>query len=141
MYHNDLPRDLVEHCAAENIRFTDERLNLQTIAGEADCALLNGTHTTTVQLLLRGVPYILAPRHPEQLLFSERVANTGAGLIVNHRDPKQLVTGISEFTSKERYRNRAKNIASRYAGHDQRALDAQLYAEIERLIERNQSVQ
>jgi len=80
VYHNDLPRDLFEHCVAENIRFTDERLNLQTIADEADCVLLNGTHTTTVQLLLRGVPCILAPRHPEQLLFSERVANTGATL-------------------------------------------------------------
>ena len=53
---------------------------------------------------------------------------------MNHRDPKQLVTGISEVTSKERYRNRAQNFASRYAGHDQRALDARLYAEIERLI-------
>ena len=74
---------------------------------------------------------------PEQLLFSERVANTGAGLIVNHRDSKQLVTGISEVTSKERYRNRAQNFASRSVGHDQRALDAQL----ERLIERNQSAQ
>ena len=43
VYHNALPRDSVEHCATDNIRFTGERLNLQTIADEADRALLNDT--------------------------------------------------------------------------------------------------
>ena len=132
--HNELSRDLTDQAAAENIQFTRERLNLQKVAIEADCALLNGSHATMCQLLFGGVPLVLGPLHPEQLLASQRIVAAGAGLIVNHTDPKQMLAGIYEVTSQTRYRAAAQEFAARYAKFDQAKLDAQMYAEIDRAI-------
>jgi UDP:flavonoid glycosyltransferase YjiC (YdhE family) len=86
------------------------------------------------QLLFGGVPLVLGPLHPEQLLASQRIVAAGAGLIVNHTDPKQMLAGIYEVTSQTRYRAAAQEFAARYAKFDQAKLDAQMYAEIDRAI-------
>ena len=96
----------------------DEPLDLGLVTRDCYCAILNGTHATTVQVLLAGRPVLLLPLTLEQHLLANRVAALGAGVAVNLADPKDVFRQMANILNEDRHVQAAAEFASLYAAFD-----------------------
>src|SRR5690606_29674918 len=75
------------------------------------------TAGTGTQCLLAGVPLLMLPLYMEQMVFSRRVVELGAGLMA---EPHRLDTfehALQRALCDCRYRERARAFAQRHAGY------------------------
>ncbi|HZN64078.1 MAG TPA: hypothetical protein VFB66_02170, partial [Tepidisphaeraceae bacterium] len=100
-----------------NIRFEDERLDLEAVGRECDLAVLNANHGTLCRLLLAGRPMLLVPLTLEQSVLARRVCALGAGEVC----PQGLGNGevarekIERLATDGAYRAAAADFARRHA--------------------------
>ena len=67
--------------ANSNIRFTQELVQLRSLAGQCDLAILYASHATICACLAAGVPMLLLPQQPEQAMLARRVAELGVARV------------------------------------------------------------
>ena len=89
----------------------------QLAMAEADFAILNGTHATTIAALLAGKPTLHFPLFLEQWMFATRVCEFDAGLLVGANDPRSLGESLQYMVAGKGVAG-ARSFAAKYANHD-----------------------
>jgi UDP:flavonoid glycosyltransferase YjiC (YdhE family) len=107
-------------------------VDLPSAMNDADFAVLNGTHATTVAALLAGKPSIHYPLVLEQWMFAQRVKQIRAGLVVPANSPSPLASIIEQATSE--ICAGAAEFAAKYTGFDPRLSLDSAVASIESTI-------
>lgn len=97
------------------LRFENEPLDLSQVGKHCDLAILNGTHGTTVSMLLAGKPTLHIPITLEQALVSNAVVRLGAGLSAPATSPEKIETQLVALGSTEECGRAAQRFAARYA--------------------------
>ncbi len=96
------------------LRFENERLDLHQVSSQCELAILNGTHGTTVSMLLAGRPILQLPVFLEQALTSVAVTRLGAGLSVPLANPERIAGQLSALVNSEVYAEAARRFATQY---------------------------
>jgi UDP:flavonoid glycosyltransferase YjiC (YdhE family) len=118
-----------------SLRISREPVNIAAALQRCDLALLNGTAGTATQCLLTGVPAVMLPLYLEQIIFSRRVGELGAGLMCAPNRTELLAGRIWHVLQDDRFRRAARALADRYAAYDPLATQHQITDRIEALLE------
>jgi UDP:flavonoid glycosyltransferase YjiC (YdhE family) len=118
VYAGGIGLDLIREFQSNTLRFETERLDMSQICRHCDAAILNGTHGTTVSMLLAGRPTLQLPMYLEQGLFSNAVERLGAGIVASVNQPDQINMQVIELLQFDGYANVAKRFAQRYADYN-----------------------
>jgi UDP:flavonoid glycosyltransferase YjiC (YdhE family) len=93
-------------------------LDIGLVAEQCDLAILNATHGTTAELLLRGIPLLQLPIFVEQQLTARNTTAIGAGLAANRRNPRAVAARLDQLLATDRYRQAARHFAAKHADAD-----------------------
>jgi hypothetical protein len=96
------------------VRIFEHPIDLGRAAESADFAILNASHGTTAEMLLRGVPVLQLPLHMEQQLVAYRTVTSGTGLAANPAKPEVFSAQIDRLLSDRRYRDTAWRFRDKY---------------------------
>lgn len=127
IYAPEIDPRMRSHFQCPNLRFLDEAADMKQVARECGLAILNGTHATTVAMLLAGKPALHIPVFLEQAINARAVESVGAGICAQPADPAQIINGLESMLGSDRFAQAAQAFAARYAEYDP---DAQ----IERMV-------
>jgi len=122
--------ELIERFSSPTLTLTECTYDLGQVAAEADLALLNANHSTTLALLAGGCPVLLLPQQLEQAIFARRVAAQGVGLVVGEPRQTAVDLALEALLQEPRYRTAARELAARHAGHDAAAAERDLATRI-----------
>jgi UDP:flavonoid glycosyltransferase YjiC (YdhE family) len=107
--------------AAPHMHFSDRPLDIAAVAESCGVALLNGTHDTTAQLLLAGVPSINLPLHLEQSIVATRITELGAGIHFGAARAELVRQALTSMSTSDRFHRSAADFAARYRVPDSAA--------------------
>ncbi|MGA7409182.1 MAG: hypothetical protein WBW33_01785 [Bryobacteraceae bacterium] len=97
------------------LRFADAPVEMSQVCRECDIAILNGTHATTVAMLLSGKPALHIPIFLEQAINARAAERLGAAICASPTDPQQIITALRTLLTTDRFSQAAKAFAVRYA--------------------------
>jgi UDP:flavonoid glycosyltransferase YjiC (YdhE family) len=100
---------------------------------DADFAILNGTHATTIAALLAGKPTLHFPLFLEQWLFATRLCELSAGQLVGADNSIGLGESLERVAAGEGNPG-ARRFAAKHAGHDPQAAVTSIIEAIEATI-------
>jgi hypothetical protein len=115
---------LKQQFRSPTLRFADEPLDIDTVAGECELAVLHGDHQTTASMLLAGKPVLQLPVSLEHRLLGEAVARLDAGIAVpvGHGGPTtaepDVAKALHSLLASGRYANAARRFSHRYASYN-----------------------
>jgi UDP:flavonoid glycosyltransferase YjiC (YdhE family) len=130
-YIPGLDRKIREKYASPALRFVDRPLNMERVASECDLGILNGTHTTTANLLMAGKPTLHFPLYLEQQLTAQKVENVRAGGCVHAAGRENIRTNLGLVLNQEFYAECAKVFRAQWASEDSRIKTQRLISFIE----------
>jgi len=133
-YIDGWPKAHRDRFQSATLRFATERLDLRQVADECDLAIFNGTHHTTVSMLLAGRPILQMPLYLEQIPNGLAVDRLGAGLCAAPDEPGQIAERLNTLLSSRHYAEGAQRFAARYAEFDPREQIDRLIARIQPLL-------
>ncbi len=93
-------------------------LDVGAVAEKCDLAILNGTHGTTAEMLLRGIPVLQIPIFVEQALTAQKTVALGAGLMADPRNAGAVAARLDQILNSNQYKQAAGRFAAKYAGID-----------------------
>lgn len=100
-----------------NLLLTSRPCQLESIAEACDLAITAGNNGTVNSLLSYGVPQLMFAQHLEHYLFARRIAEMGAGEVIDPETPMPpLLPLINRLLEQEGYRGNARDFARRNAG-------------------------
>lgn len=106
--------------AARHLVFAQAPVDLSRAAAEADVAVTYASLATSTAFLFAGKPLLMLPSHLEQFLFGRRVAELGAGVLVNpEQPPGDLRAPLLGLVGQPAYRENAQAFAKKYAAFPQ----------------------
>ncbi len=114
VYVEKMPGGLAGQYESQRIRFVRGPVDMALAAKQCDAAVLNGTHGTTIAMLLAGKPTLQIPTYLEQTLFARRVTQLGAGAGVSIDQPDRFRTCLTQVLEDESIRRAAERFAERY---------------------------
>jgi hypothetical protein len=123
-----------EEFASATLRFADSRLDIAEVGKWCDLAILNGTHGTTMSLLIAGKPTLQIPIYMEQGLIAHSVKRMGAGLGAPIDRADTIVRRLDEMLSSDRFLAAARRFADKYAALDPVRQNELLVDRIEELL-------
>lgn len=130
-----LPEALRARHASSHLHFSPEPVDLATVAGQADAAVTYASPAATVAFLMAGKPVLMIPGHLEQFLTAKRVADMGAGLLLNpEQPPAALPEMLGRVLTDALLRDNARAFAGKYANFDQTAVLGHIVQRIEEII-------
>ena len=134
VFSHEFPHAMGKNFQAPNICYEDNRLDPKLVALEADCAVLNATHGTSLDFLLAGKPIVQLPLTLEQSLITQKTLLTGAVIApdMSKELSKNLSESISTIFSDGSYRKNAESIAEKYRDFDR---NTQLKLMLDRLYD------
>ena len=104
---------------AANLAISTESVRMDEARIGADLVVCHAGSGTVSAVLQSGKPIILLPLHAEQYLFGLRVAQTGAGVLLNaDAVPKRLPRLLREMSGDSSYRQAALALARKHADCD-----------------------
>lgn len=119
---------------APHLVFTPQPVDIDQVARDVDVAVTYSSLATTTAFLFAGKPLLLLPSHLEQFLLARRVAELGAGILVNPeqapgdlRGPLQNLLGVPSFV------DNARAFASKYAAFPQDQVVGNLVRRVEEI--------
>ena len=122
------------YSGSASLRIASRPLDIAAVGDECDVAILPGTAGATTQLLLAGVPLVLAPLYFEQAIMSLRVAQVGAGVVVDVRRPRSLLQAVENLTTFPRYQAAAESFSRNYASYDAKSEQSKILARIDQVL-------
>jgi UDP:flavonoid glycosyltransferase YjiC (YdhE family) len=120
--------------ASSTLRLEHRPLDIRLVAEQCDLAILNATHGTTAELLLRGVPLLQLPIFIEQSLTARNTVGIGAALAANRRDARAVAARLDQLLASERYRKAAGRFAAKYADADPETAREEMIGLVEKLV-------
>ena len=140
----ELPLDVVAYIPGANsavlkaqsasLRISSEPIDICTQLQYCDLAILNGTAGAGTQCLLSGVPLLLSPLFLEQIAFSRRVVELGAGIIAEPNCVERFAARLWMIFQDDRYRKAAKAFAACYASYDPEKQQREILDCVERVV-------
>jgi UDP:flavonoid glycosyltransferase YjiC (YdhE family) len=119
LVHGDgLNRQVCARFQAPNMRFEEQPLNLAQVREDCDLAILNGGHSSTVEMLLARKPVFVIPLYLEQTLTGHAVAKLGAGICESPKNAQQFATQLQSMLADDGYRQAAASFAAKYRDVD-----------------------
>jgi UDP:flavonoid glycosyltransferase YjiC (YdhE family) len=119
--------------AAPNIRFENERVDLEAVGRDCDFGVLNGNHGTTIALLLCGKPSFHVPITLEQAMLADAVRRTGAGLAASGARPAEVAQRFERMLCESEHTSGARAFQARYKDFDLQKMQRSMNGRIERL--------
>jgi hypothetical protein len=119
-YIPGLDREIREKHASPTLRFVDKPLNIEKVAAQCDLGILNGTHTTTANLLMAGKPTLHFPLYLEQHLTAHKIEQLGAGLSGAGLKPQELDEKLKFMLSSVSYGDKTNTFSERYWNAERR---------------------
>lgn len=130
-------RQQLEQMAA-NLRIHPQPLRMADLRRDCDLGICHAGAVTTQTLVSAGKPVLLLPEHLEQMMTAKRVAELGAGLLVDYEKPapdyRRLLRRLLDEPS---FTAAAQAVAARHAGDDPAARVARIADRCEALITRS----
>jgi hypothetical protein len=120
---------LRNECRNPTLRFVDKPVEMAQAARECNLAILNGTHATTVAMLLAGKPALHIPIFLEQALNAQAAERLGAAVATSPNESKQTIDALRLLLARDQFAEAAQSFAARYAIFDPNI-------QIERLVNR-----
>jgi UDP:flavonoid glycosyltransferase YjiC (YdhE family) len=119
---------------SETLTLESRLVDIAAVGEQSDLAILNGTHGTTAEMLLRGTPVLQLPIFVEQALVSRKVVAMGAGLVVNLRETQPAVAALTTMLGTDQYTLAARGFADKYANSDPAASFEEMMEVVARLL-------
>jgi UDP:flavonoid glycosyltransferase YjiC (YdhE family) len=116
LYTGSDEQETVSLYSTEYVTVATQPLDLPATMAQADFAILNGTHATTVAALLAGRPSIHFPLVLEQWMFALRVNQLGGGEVIRGISHESLTDGVDRVIKTAL--NGAQRFSSKYALFD-----------------------
>jgi UDP:flavonoid glycosyltransferase YjiC (YdhE family) len=120
---------------SDTLRITSRPLNLSRAARECDLAILNGTHASTLTLLLAGKPVLQLPHFLEQMILAKKVAALGMGLEADQANIHDVAAKLQQLLALDQYGAAAKAFSESHCGTDAAATLQQVLHAVEHLLE------
>ncbi len=115
-YVPGLPKALVQRFTSPRMAFAPGPVDMRAVCAAADAVVCNAGSGTVCTVLRAGIPVALLPMHAEQLLFSRRVAETGAGILVTESEARlKLAKQVLRLVREPAWRDSARNVAASHA--------------------------
>jgi UDP:flavonoid glycosyltransferase YjiC (YdhE family) len=131
-----MPAELAQRYRVPHLQFLSEPADMAQMTEEADVAITYASLATTTAFLLAGKPLLLLPGHLEQFLVARRVADMGAGLLVNpEQTPGDLRPAIDALVGNPTFRENAQAFAAKYVAFNQHQVIENLVRRIDELID------
>jgi UDP:flavonoid glycosyltransferase YjiC (YdhE family) len=121
--------------ASRNLRFENDRLDMEMVARECDLGVLNGNHGTTVALLMAAKPSFHVPITFEQALLGDAVRRTGAGLAASAIRPGEVRERLRRMLNDDGYARAAARFRQRHADFDANEQQLKIITRIEKLAQ------
>ena len=115
IYAPEVQRGLKEKNRHPKLLFADRPIRMGEVTQQCDIAITNGTHGTTVAVLLAGKPLLTLPQNLERLLVSHRVRGLGAGLVAPQLKPEGMDMKFKALMNNNQFRQNAQAFAKKYA--------------------------
>jgi hypothetical protein len=77
-----IPSNIYQQFTTPALRFAAGPVDMRRVATECDIGITNGSHSTTIDLLLAGKPIIQVPLTREQLVVAQNTHRLGGGIIL-----------------------------------------------------------
>jgi UDP:flavonoid glycosyltransferase YjiC (YdhE family) len=107
--------DLIRSASSPNIRIERSPLRMSAAVAGCDFAILNGTHTSIVQMLRGGKPVISIPLVLEQQLTGTIVEQLAAGVCLPNATPANVEAAIKKVADENELTEGARRFAEKYA--------------------------
>jgi UDP:flavonoid glycosyltransferase YjiC (YdhE family) len=124
---------IVKKYSTKWVRVLRSVVDLPLAMADADFAILNGTHATTIAALLAGKPTLHFPLFLEQWLFATRVWELNAGQLVGANNAIALGESLERMAAGEGNLG-APRFAAKHAGRDPQAAVTRIIEAIEAAI-------
>jgi UDP:flavonoid glycosyltransferase YjiC (YdhE family) len=107
--------DFIRNASSPNVRIERSPLKMSAAVAGCDFAILNGTHTSIVQMLRGGKPVISIPLVLEQQLTGTIVAQLPAGVCLPDATPANVEAAIKYLPYDNWLAEGARRFAEKYA--------------------------
>ena len=107
VYIKDCPLELKLRYSSPLVKFLDTLVDLSEVAEQVDWAITHGNHSTTMSLVLGGIPQLLLPQQQEHYYLALRLKEVGCAEIA-YVDQPTYVNEISRLTIDKGMRIKAK---------------------------------
>jgi UDP:flavonoid glycosyltransferase YjiC (YdhE family) len=125
---------LQEKLGLPTLRFVNNPQDMTKIAEQCDFAILNGTHSTSINLLLAGKPALHLPLHLEQYLTADHIEALGAGINEPTLKPTEMCSGLELLLKSDSYAEAAIKFACRYKDMRPNEQNEKMIATIENIL-------
>jgi UDP:flavonoid glycosyltransferase YjiC (YdhE family) len=95
------PAELVESFSTDHFKIASRPVRLAGLFDSADLCVSYAPSGTVTLALLKGVPQLMMPQHPEAQLTALRVTEMGAGLTMSDTDDESEVTHLLQRLLRE----------------------------------------
>ena len=109
-----LGRQLVERFQSDSLRFSEQPVDIQTVARDCDVFIGYGSHSTTAAMLLAGKPVMLFPIDMEKELIASAVTSMGAGRWASPNAPREGVERLREILLDRSHHDAAERFAHKH---------------------------
>jgi UDP:flavonoid glycosyltransferase YjiC (YdhE family) len=117
-----LDPESAKRLGSDTVHVSERRVDVAAACRECDCAVLNGGHSVTSQMLLAGKPILAVPLVLEQQMTGAALERLGAGLSAPPRrgEPWEWAgkAKLESLLSDDGYADYARRFADRYAAFD-----------------------
>lgn len=130
------PQKWIEQIAVKNVAVYPGPIQVEPLLAECELGISYGGSGTLSQFALSGIPQLVLPKNVEQYLGAIRVAQLGAGIVIEKaRAEKDLAPAVDQILNDERFPYASCEFAKRYAQFS----PAQPVAEVVQLVEQKPS--
>ncbi len=136
-YVPQLPPEVAKRVASARLQLSPKPLDMASVCAQADAVVCNAGSGTVCTVLQAGIPVVLLPMHAEQLLFSIRVAESGAGAWLTETDAREK-TGrtLNRLLREPGFRDAARALSEKYRPDRERNVAVEVAARITELAQR-----
>jgi UDP:flavonoid glycosyltransferase YjiC (YdhE family) len=138
VYAPGLEADQYATYASDRLRFSDEALDIQQTAAEADLGVMwGGGGVTAITFLRGGTPLLVLPEQVEPYLQGQRIQALGAGLVWDLAHSKdELPTLMQRLLTEPIFLENARAFGKAYEGATQEAIVGRMRSRIEAICKR-----
>ncbi len=109
LYVRGLPHALRNAYCGEQLNFTDQLLDLSTVAEQAAWVINHGNHNTVAAFVRLGIPQLLIPMHQEHLFAAMNLVAQGSAVMA-YQDQPSFANEISALISNPQIGQRAAQV-------------------------------